>query len=59
MRSPGAANTLTYGHRLPVDLVRPAGVVAQSLNAAVQVDEEGLQEGFPCVHGLQSLRKHK
>lgn len=49
--------TLTYGKTLAVDLVGPAGVVPEGFDAAVQVDEEGLQEGLPRVHSLQSLKK--
>ena len=42
---------------LAVDLVGPACIVAKGFDAAVQVDEEGLQEGLPCVHSLQRLQK--
>lgn len=42
-----------------VDLVGPACIVAQGFNAAIQVDEERLQEGLPSVQSLQSLEVSK
>lgn len=50
-----ATCTLTNVQAFAVDLVGPAGVVAQSFDAAVQVDEERLQEGLPSVQSLQRL----
>lgn len=47
--------TLTHSQALAVDLVAPAGVVPQGFDAAVQVDEEGLQEGLPRVQRLHRL----
>lgn len=51
-----STSTLTYRHGFAMDLVGPAGVVAQGLDAAVQVDEEGLEERLPSVHCLHGLR---
>lgn len=50
-------HTLTYRQTLAVDLVGPACVVTKGFDAAIQVDEEGLQEGLPCVHRLQGLKE--
>lgn len=47
--------TLTHSQALAVDLVAPASVVPQGFDAAVQVDEEGLQEGLPRVQRLHRL----
>lgn len=47
--------TLTHSQALAVDLVAPASVVPQGLDAAVQVDEEGLEEGLPRVQRLHRL----
>ncbi len=50
-------DTLTYMQTLALDLVGPACIVTKGFDAAVQVDEEGLQEGFPRVQSLQSLKR--
>lgn len=42
-----------------MDLVSPACVVAEGFDAAIKVNEEGLQEGFPCVQCLQSLENQE
>lgn len=47
--------TLTHTQALAVNLVAPASVVSQRFDAAVQVDEEGLQEGLPRVQRLHRL----
>lgn len=49
--------TLTYRQTLAVDLVSPACIVAKCFDAAVHVNEEGLQEWFPCVQSFQGLKK--
>lgn len=50
-------HTLTDMQTFAVDLVGPACVVAQGFDAAVQVNEEGLQKGLPSVQSLQGLKK--
>lgn len=52
----GSWYTLTYMQTLSVDLVSPACVVAEGFDAAIKVNEEGLQEGFPRVQCLQGLK---
>lgn len=47
---------LTDWHGLPMNLVCPTSVISQSFNAAIQIHEESVQEGFASVHGLQSLK---
>lgn len=42
-----------------MDLVGPARIVTQRFDAAVQIDEEGLEEGLPRVQGLQGLEPEK
>ncbi len=41
---------------LAMDLVGPACIVTKSFDAAIQVNEEGLQEGLSCVQSLQGLK---
>ena len=36
-------------------LVSPASKVPEGFDAAIQVYEESMEEGFPRVHGLQGL----
>lgn len=42
-----------------MDLVGPACIVAQSFDAAVQVNEERLQKGLSSVQSLQCLDNNK
>lgn len=42
-----------------MDLVSPACIVAQSFDAAVQVNEERLQKGLSSVQSLQRLDNNK
>lgn len=42
-----------------MDLISPAGVVTKGFDAAIQVNEDGLQEGLPCVQSLQGLKEQE
>lgn len=42
-----------------MDLVGPTRIVTERFNAAVQINEKGLEEGLPCVQGLQGLESKK
>lgn len=48
---------LTDMQTFAVDLVGPACIVAEGFDAAVQVNEEGLQKGLSSVQSLQGLKK--
>lgn len=54
-----ATCTLTNEQAFAMDLVGPACIVAESFDAAVQVNEERLQKGLPSVQSLQRLDNSK
>lgn len=55
----GTTLTLTHRQTLAMDLVGPTRIVTERFNAAVQINEKGLEEGLPRVQGLQGLESWK